>query len=116
MNMPLGKGFCHCINVKTTLELRLVLHDFLGMKAVTHWNQVQVKIRNTHAAVSFVALANLRAVSRALNAVFISIIFVIPARGVLCLVANHPTFPTIIDYSHNRQLLMVASLLTWRSH
>jgi hypothetical protein len=69
------------------------------MKALTRWNQVQVKIRNTHAAVSFIALANLKAVSRALNAVFISIIFGIPARGVLCLVANHPAFPTIIDYS-----------------
>jgi hypothetical protein len=48
-------------------------------------------------SVFFVILANLKAASRVSNAVFILIIFGIPARRVLCLATNHQTFHTIIN-------------------
>jgi len=47
-------------------------------KAITHWNQIQVRIIDTLGAVSLVALANLKAVSRASNAVVVLIIIGIP--------------------------------------
>ena len=68
--MPLQKGFCHYTSVNTTLMARLQLNYFLVTKAITRWNQIQVRIIDTLEAVFLVALANLKAVSRALNAVF----------------------------------------------
>jgi hypothetical protein len=47
-------------------------------KAITHWNQIQVRITDTLEVVFLVALANLKAVSMASNAVFVLIVIGIP--------------------------------------
>jgi hypothetical protein len=57
---------------------RLQLNYFLVTKTITHWNQIQVRIIDTLEVVFLVALANLKAVSRALNAVFVLITIGIP--------------------------------------
>ena len=76
--MPLRKGFCHCTSVNTNLMARLQLNYFLVTKAITHWNQIQVRITDTLEVVFLVALANLKAVSMASNAVFVLIVIGIP--------------------------------------
>lgn len=114
--MPLQKGFCHYTSVNTTLMARLQLNYFLVTKAITRWNQIQVRIIDTLEAVFLVALANLKAVSRALNAVFVLIIIEIPPRKVLCSATDHQTFPTTINYFPSSQLSTVVSLLAWRTH
>ena len=94
---------------------RLQLNYFLVTKAIT-WNQIKVRIIDTLEVVFIVALANLKAVSRASNAVFALTIIGIPSRKVLCSAADHPTFPTIINYFPSSQLSTVVSLLAWRNH
>jgi len=37
----------HCTSVNTTLMARLQLNYFLVTKAITHWNQIQVRIIDT---------------------------------------------------------------------
>ena len=115
-NMPLRKGFCHCTSVNTTLMARLQLNYFLVTKAITRWNQIQVRIIDTLEVVFLVAWANLKAVSRASNAGFVLIIIGIPSRKVLCSATDHQTFPTTINYFPSSQLLTVVSLLAWRTH
>ena len=51
--MPLRKGFCHCTSVNNTLMARLQLNYFLVTKAITHWNQIQVRIIDTLEVVFF---------------------------------------------------------------
>jgi hypothetical protein len=68
---------------------------------ITHWNQIQIKIRNIQEGDIIVAPANLMAVSRGLNAAFISLIFGMPGTVVSCLAPKDQTFPTIINYPPN---------------
>ncbi len=110
------KGFCHCTSVNTTLKAALQLNYFLVMKAITLWNQIQVRIIDTLKGFFLVALANLKAVSRASNAVFALIIIGIPSRKVLCSATDHQIFPTTIDYFPSSQLWTIVSLLAWRTH
>ena len=115
-NMPLQKGFCHCTSVNTTLMARIQLNYFLVTTAITRWNLIQVRIIDTLAVVFLVALANLKALLRASNAVFILIIAEIPSRKVLCSATDHQIFPTTIDYFPSSQLWTIVSLLAWRTH
>jgi hypothetical protein len=65
---------------------------------ITHWNQIQIKIRNIQEGDIIIAPENLMVVSRELIAVFIYLIFGTPGTVVSCLAPapNDQTFPTII--------------------
>ncbi len=114
--MPLRKGFCHHTSVNTTLKATLQLNYFLVTKSYHSLESNPSQDNKYPQRVFLVALANLKALLRASNAVFILIIAEIPSRKVLCSATDHQIFPTTIDYFPSSQLSTVVSLLAWRTH
>jgi hypothetical protein len=58
------KGFCLWINIKSTSPARSSVNPLPSKAMITHWNQIQIKIRNIQEGDIIVAPANLMAISR----------------------------------------------------
>ncbi len=80
-NMPPGKASCLQSTLNDPSPPRSLVISFLE-KAITCWDWIRFKIQHKQEGVIFVALQNLMAVSRVLNAVFLSNIFGVPAIGI----------------------------------
>ncbi len=112
-NMPPRKASCLQSTLNDPSPPRSSIISFLE-KAITCLDRIQFKQQHKHKGVIFVALPNLMAISRVLNAVFLSHIFGMPAIEISWFALKDQTFPTTISYAPNWQLLTVEPLSIWR--